>query len=232
MKKERKYYEAYDDRYKQVHQKSLKWFSAYPSKIVEDTISKYGITKDANIIEIGCGEGRDAIYLLKRGYKILATDISPVAIKHCKEWYPDFAQSFEVFDCLTQELTEKFDFIYAVAVLHMLVLDKDRKSFYEFVFKHLNEDGIALICTMGDGKEEWHTDIEDAFKIQKRTHDETGEEIFVASTSCRTVCFDTLYNEIDDNNLELLESGVTSIIPDFPTTMYVVVKKRNLSKRK
>lgn len=59
----------------------------------------------------------------------------------------------------------------------------------------------------------------------KRTHDETGEEIFVASTSCRTVCFDTLYNEIVDNNLELLESGITSIIPDFPTTMYVVAKR-------
>ena len=41
MKKERHYYEAYDDRYKQVHQRSLKWFSDSPSRIVEETLLKY-----------------------------------------------------------------------------------------------------------------------------------------------------------------------------------------------
>ena len=229
MKKEREYYEAYDDRYKQVHQKSLKWFSDNPSKIVDETIKEYGISKEAKIIEIGCGEGRDAIYLLENGYKILATDISPIVIKHCKEWFQSFSQSFEVLDCLTQEVSDKFDFIYAVAVLHMLVLDKDRKSFYQFLFNHLKENGIALICTMGDGKEEWHSNIEDAFKLQKRTHEETGEEIFIASTSCRKVSFNTLNKELDNNNLELLENGVTSIMPDFPAIMYAVVKKRNLN---
>lgn len=231
MNKERKYYEAYDDRYKQAHQKSLKWFSECPSSIVEDTIIKYKIPNEASILEIGCGEGRDAVYLLKKGYNILATDISPIVIKHCKEWYPGFSHSFEVLDCLTQELSEKYDFIYAVAVLHMLVLDNDRKSFYEFVFKHLKESGIALICTMGDGKEEWQSNIEDAFKLQKRRHEETGEEICIASTSCRKVSFNTLYKELDDNNLELLESGITSIIPDFPEIMYAVVKKYNITER-
>ena len=42
----------------------------------------------------------------------------------------------------------------------MLVLDKDRKSFYQF-----KENGIALICTIGDGKKEWHSNIEDARKL-------------------------------------------------------------------
>jgi len=43
----------------------------------------------------------------------------------------------------------------------MLVLDKDRKSFYQF-----KENGIALICTIGDGKKEWHSNIEDALKVE------------------------------------------------------------------
>lgn len=166
---------------------------------------------------------------MEKGYKILATDISPIAIEHCKEWYPNLSQSFKVLDCLTQELSEKFDFIYAVAVLHMLVLDNDRKSFYEFIFKHLKENGIALICTMGDGKEEWQSNIDDAFKMQKRTHEVTGDEISITATSCRTVSFSTLNKEIDDNNLEVLESGITSIVPDFPTIMYAVVKKRSIA---
>ena len=43
----------------------------------------------------------------------------------------------------------------------MLVLDKDRKSFYQF-----KENGIALICTIGDGKEEWHSNIEICLKVE------------------------------------------------------------------
>lgn len=225
MKDDRHYYEAYDDRYRQVHQKSLKWFSDSPSKIVEETIQKYKITRDSKIIEIGCGEGRDAVSLLKNGYNVIATDISSIAIAHCKEWFPNFSNSFKILDCLSQQLTEHFDFIYAVSVLHMLVLDTDRKLFYKFIFNHLKEDGIALICTIGDGKEEWSSNIEHAFELQKRKHEETGEELLIAGTSCRKVGFDTLRKEIYDNNLKLLESGTTSIIPDFPTIMYAVLEK-------
>lgn len=66
----KKYYEAYEDRYKQIHAYDLQWASDTPSKIVLDTISKYQISKDASILEIGCGEGRDAACLLKAGYPV------------------------------------------------------------------------------------------------------------------------------------------------------------------
>jgi hypothetical protein len=29
-----------------------------------------------------------------------------------------------------------------------------------------NQNGIALICTIGDGKKEWHSNIEDALKVE------------------------------------------------------------------
>lgn len=226
MEKEREYYEAYDDRYKQIHEKSLQWFANSPSKIVEDIIESYKITKHSKIIEIGCGEGRDALYLLNAGYHVLATDISSSAIAYCKEKEPNYSHCFHVLDCLSEQLNDQFDFIYAVSVLHMFVLDKDRKSFYKFVHQHLKDDGIALICTMGDGEEEWNSDIAHAFDLQKRTHEETGKEVFIARTSCRTVGFSTFYKEIADSQLELLESGITSIMPDFPKIMYGVVRKR------
>ena len=40
----------------------------------------------------------------------------------------------------------------------MLVLDADRNSFYRFIYEHLVENGIALICTMGDGEFEMQSD--------------------------------------------------------------------------
>lgn len=225
MGEQRRYYEAYDERYKQVHQKSLQWFSSMPSKIVEETIVKYGISAASKILEIGCGEGRDAVYLREKGYDLLATDVSPAAIRYCQEKFPDISQSFQIFDCLTERLDEKYDFIYAVSLLHMLVLDEDRNAFYQCIYEQLNDSGIALICTMGDGSEEWETDISKAFELKSRTHEATGEEVLIAGTSCRVVSFDTLKREIGDNNLMLLESGITSMEPDFPMAMFAVVAR-------
>ena len=224
MINKREYYEAYDDRYKQIHAKSLRWFSNINTKIVEETLQKHKITKQMKILEIGCGEGRDAFYLLKNGYNLLACDISTTAINYCKKNYFEHAESFVALNCLTDKINEKFDFIFAIAVLHMLVLDKDRSKFYSFISEHLKKTGIALICTMGDGKEEWSSNISTAFDLQQRTHGETGIELYIAGTSCRKVSFSTLHNEIANNNLILIESGMTSIIPDFPSIMFSIVK--------
>lgn len=222
----KKYYEAYDDRYKQVHKESLTWFSNSNSTIIIDTINYYFNNRKIKLLEVGCGEGRDANFLLKEGFNVLATDISPTAINYCKKNFQEKAEHFQVLNCLTDRLQTKFDFIYAIAVIHMLVLDEDRQSFYEFIYNQLSESGIALICSIGDGTEERKTDISQAFDLQKRTHGVTGKELFIAGTSCRVVTFDTLSKEIKDNNFILLNSGITSIKPDFPTIMYAIIKKQ------
>lgn len=224
----RNYYEAYDERYRQVHSENLQWFYDDPTPIVEETILKYGINENSRLLELGCGEGRDAFPLLAKGYRLLATDISPEAIDFAKNKRPEFTNSFSVLDCIYGQLNEKVDFIYAVAVLHMLVEDTDRDSFWVFIREHLNPNGIALICTMGDGNMERQTDINTAFDLQKRTHEQTGKEIEIASTSCRIVSFDTLHKELHRNHLALIQEGITSAPPDFPMLMYAVVKGQDV----
>lgn len=225
MEKRRNYYEAYEDRYQQVHGEGIQWFSDSPSEIVEQVIKKYGISKQAQILEIGCGEGRDAGYLLKEGYHLLATDLSKEAINYCKEKFSGFQDNFCTLDCLNEKMEQKFDFIYAVAVLHMFVLDEDRKKFYDFIGEHLKENGIALIGTMGDGEFDSCSNPDDAFTLQPRTHEQTGREMMLAGTSCRIVNFNTFQEEIVRAGLEQLESRKTSILPDFPVMMVAVVKK-------
>ena len=116
---ERKYYEAYDDRYRQVHTENLQWFAEEPSEIVSQIIERYGIGKSASILEIGCGEGRDARPLLKENFCLWATDISPEAVSYCQKRDPEHADHYRVLDCIGGHMDERFDFIYAVAVLHM-----------------------------------------------------------------------------------------------------------------
>ena len=224
---ERRYYEAYDDRYRQIHTQQLRWFSEEPSPIVWQILSAFSVPKSAAILEIGCGEGRDAKALLHAGYHLLATDISPAAISFCRAEDPFFSEQYRVLDCLSESLAEKFDFIYAVSVLHMLVKDVDRDGFYRFIEKHLSQSGIALICTMGDGSIERQSDISTAFDLQERIHEKTGKTVQVAGTSCRVVSFVSLHRELRENGFRILQEGMTSIEPDFPCMMYAVVTKEN-----
>lgn len=219
---ERKYYEAYDDRYRQVHGQDMQWFADSPSPIVGQMLERMGIT--GRILEIGCGEGRDAGFLLEQGYDVLATDVSPAAVDYARKRFGQFPRCFQVLDCLTERLEEKFDFIYAVAVLHMLIPNSDRDGFYSFIRYHLKPGGLALICTMGDGAGEHQSDISAAFDLQERIHEQTGRPVRIAGTSCRVVSWDTFRRELDRNGLAVAESGMTAVEPDFPQMMYALVE--------
>ena len=220
----KQYYEAYDDRYRQVHDAGLQWFADQPTGIVREIITRFGINKNHKLLEIGCGEGRDAFPLLRDGYNLLATDISEEVIRYNRERWPEFSNSFAVLDCISGEMADRFDFIYAVAVVHMLVEDVHRNAFYSFIREHLTPDGIGLICTMGDGTIERQSDIRNAFQKQDRVHEQTGKQLKIASTSCRMVSFDTFHTELAQNGLTVLEEGITQALPDFSMLMYAVVK--------
>lgn len=222
----RRYYEAYDDRYRQVHGENLQWFGGEPSKIVLKTIERYLPDKNGKILEIGCGEGRDARFLLNRGYDVLATDVSPAAVDYCRKLHPDFADRYACHDCLRGSLDARFDFIYAVAVVHMLVPDEDRDGFYRFIRAHLKEDGVALICCQGDGELEHCSDISSAFALQERIHQQSGKPVRIAGTSYRAVSFAAFEGEIRRNGLEIIDMGLTDICPDYWKTMHAVVRRR------
>ena len=196
-------------------------------ELVENLLYEYDdfFDKEVDVVDIGTGSGAIAITLAKEEPRmhVMATDISEEAILYCKSVMPEYKDSFRVLNCLSDTIDEKFDFIYAIAVIHMLVPDEDRDGFYRFVRRHLSDNGIALICTMGDGEFEMQTDISTAFDLQERNH-ESGK-MTVAATSCRMVSWSTFENELARSGLKLMEKGITSSLPDFDNLMYAVVCK-------
>lgn len=219
------YYYAYNTRYQQIHDMNLEWAANTQSPIVQEIIQRYGIKTSDKILEIGCGEGRDAIWLLKNHYRLLASDVSEEAIRYCQQKFPQFRDSFVQLDVCRDDMQKTFDFIYSIAVIHMLVDQNDRNIFLTFIRNHLNRDGHALILSMGDGETERSSDPSKAFENASRIHQETGKEVCIASTSCRIVSFPSFTKELEKSGLEIVEKGFTSIIPDFPQIMYALVKR-------
>ena len=221
MKKERAYYEAYDERYKTIHEMGSAWFSDAPTPILGEILARYGIGPDTPMLELGCGEGRDAAPLLAAGYDLLATDVSQEAMDWCRARWPEFADRFAVLDAVGGELDRKYPFLFAVAVVHMLLTDTDRAAFYRFVRDHLTPDGIALLCSMGDGETERTSDPAEAFALREREHN--GIAVRVAGTSCRMVSWPSWERELKESGLAVWEKGMTSIPGEFSEMMYAVV---------
>ena len=220
-----KYYEAYEKRYRQVHEKSLSWASDKNSPIVLEILRKYCDSDKTKILDVGCGEGRDCLFLLDLGYDVQALDISEEAIRYCKNKAgAKNKERFHAVDVCTDSFEGTFDFIYSVATLHMLVLEQDRKQYLPFIKSHLSENGYALILSMGDGQMESESNIKEAFEDRKRTHQTTGEELLVAATSCKIVSFETFRKELYSSGFSIVEDGLTEIEQDFPTIMYAVVR--------
>ena len=80
----RAYYEAYDERYRQIHGQGLAWTADVPTPVVAEVLARYAPDPAAPVLELGCGEGRDARPLLAAGRNLTATDLSAEAVAWCR----------------------------------------------------------------------------------------------------------------------------------------------------
>ena len=77
------------------------------------------------LLEIGCGSGRDAGFMYRKGYDVLAIDGSREMIAEAKRCHPELAGSLEVVK-IPDELDfepSSFDGVYCIATL--MHLDKN-----------------------------------------------------------------------------------------------------------
>ena len=224
------YYVAYDERYKKIHtEEKVSWADENPSKIILDLLLKYGANNSSKILEIGCGEGQNAIYLMKNGLNITATDVSPEAINWCKNRARESKvdiNNFFVLDALDNNLALKYDYIYAISTLHMLVKDEDRHNFLTFISSHLKDNGKAIISIMGDGiQEKNNSDINKSINLSERKFN--GKFVQVATTSCRIVNWENFQQELINGKLSIIEKFNTAEISGFNNSMVVVCEKLN-----
>nr|WP_319392322.1 class I SAM-dependent methyltransferase [uncultured Desulfobacter sp.] len=78
-----------------------------------------GLKPGGRLLELGCGSGRDAAFMVSRGFRVLATDGSASMIEQAKRHHPELethTARLKLPDGLSNE-SGTYDGIYAVAVL-------------------------------------------------------------------------------------------------------------------
>lgn len=147
----------------QINKKTLVTYNQNIDRYIEGTVQKTGgyqkewldfvfqdVPKDAKILEIGSAFGRDASYLLDRGYKPDLSDGSEAFVDYLNQ----HGFTATKLDIVNEQPTRLYDVILACAVfLHFT--DDDFKRAVLHVKRALERNGkFAFSLKYGDG-EEW-----------------------------------------------------------------------------
>lgn len=98
------------------------------------------------VLDIGCGEGKDAIFLAKCGYEVSAFDISAQGIEKAKRLaeYNKVEVNFFKADIFDYCPDRNYDIIFSSGVIHILP-QAMRKEFCDNYKSHTEDKGINVL---------------------------------------------------------------------------------------
>jgi ubiquinone/menaquinone biosynthesis C-methylase UbiE len=99
-------------------------------------------------IDVGCGEGKNAVFLRKLGMEVTALDVSSVALANASNaWPADEGVTWRRADIRDIELEdEAFDLVVAYGLLHCMVDEKEVVSVVENLKRATKRGGIQILC--------------------------------------------------------------------------------------
>jgi SAM-dependent methyltransferase len=117
-----------------------------PTQVFVDFFDQYE-REDARILDVGCGQGRDALFMAEHGHRVVGVDISPHGIQDLIAAAKRANVSVEgvVADIAAYKPEGMFDVILVDRTLHMLS-EKTRLSVLEQLLGHVDVGGWVLIA--------------------------------------------------------------------------------------
>jgi tellurite methyltransferase len=105
-----------------------------------------GYLHSGKAVDLGCGAGRDSIFLAKSGFDVTAVDISATGIAKLKEVAAEnkVTVNAEVKDIREFNFAEEYDVIISVGCLH-LIPKKDQILLFDTIKTHTKQHGFNII---------------------------------------------------------------------------------------
>ena len=102
----------------------------------------------ADVLDLGCGQGRDALLAARHGHRVVGVDLSETGIAQMLEDAHAEGLTVEgiVADVSTWQPKESFDVIILDRVLHLLSDPSERRSVLERSCAHTRPGGTILIA--------------------------------------------------------------------------------------
>lgn len=132
----------YEEKYKQDGY----YWGITPNRLCYEIMKLMPPVKPYKVLDIGCGEGKDAVFLAKNGYQVTAFDLADSGLKKARDLANRNMVEVDFFRANVNEIALKdtYDIIFSSGVFHYLQPEK-RKAFVEMLKEHTTEGGLNVI---------------------------------------------------------------------------------------
>lgn len=122
------------------------YWGVVPNSMCYDIMRLKPPVKPYHVLDMGCGEGKDAVFLAKNGYRVTAFDLAEAGLEKGIELAKNNNVHVDFFkaDILECKLDMTFDIVYSSGVFHYLPLNR-RKDIIDWIKKHTASNGIHAI---------------------------------------------------------------------------------------
>ena len=137
----------YDKRYEAADY----YWGMIPNHLCYEIMKLRPPVKPLKVLDIGCGEGKDAVFLARNGYLVTAFDLSGTGIEKAKKLAEKCGVCIDFFkaDIVDFRLTECYDIIFNSGVFHF-IKPEIRKDITENLKEYKNKNGIHAINVFVD----------------------------------------------------------------------------------
>jgi 2-polyprenyl-3-methyl-5-hydroxy-6-metoxy-1,4-benzoquinol methylase len=110
------------------------------------------------VLDVGCGEGKNAAFLAGHGAEVSAIDVSAAAIRNAKMAWPELDRvAWEVADISALKLTsDSYDVVVLYGILHCLDSADEVRAIIERLGQATRAGGYHVVCAFNDRRQELH----------------------------------------------------------------------------
>ncbi len=148
-----------------------------PNRICYDIMKLLPPIKPYRVLDMGCGEGKDAVFLAKCGYAVTAFDISEQGIEKARRLaeYNQVSPKLFKADLFDYRPDAEYDIIFSSGVLHFIP-QTQRRELCESLKAHTAEGGINALNVFV--QKPFITRAPDSSRDEKKRHPWRSGELF------------------------------------------------------
>lgn len=145
------YHPAPATEYEQRYQSDDYYWGIQPNRLCYEIMQRKPPVRPYRVLDIGCGEGKDAVFLARNGYAVTAFDIADSGLAKAQLLAEHHGVHVDFFkaDVLEFQPNDPFDIVFSSGVFHYLPPAK-RSSVIQHLKEHTAENGLHVINVFVD----------------------------------------------------------------------------------